>query len=182
MSIERITKKILEDAENRAQEIKVQYEKKLAEVKRLTNEESEKIRTENEKRIKNEYQSIRERAATVANLEQKKKTLAAKWEVIDNIFDSAAKKFLSLPEYPDIIVKLIEANTEEGNSEIILSQTDLSKIKPRIEDAKFAESIPIKGGVIIRSGNVEKNFSLDATLTLLKDELIIELAKILFEK
>ncbi|MDH5187183.1 MAG: V-type ATP synthase subunit E family protein [candidate division WOR-3 bacterium] len=180
MSVERITKKIIEDVEKQVQKIANDYEQKIADLKQKTKEEVEKIRIETENRIKYESQSIRERATTLANLEQKKKVLAAKWEVINEVFDSAAKKFLTLPEYTDIVSKLIEANTGDENSEVILSQSDLNRIKERLPKVKFTEPKSLIGGVIIRSEKIEKNFSLDAALKILKDELIIDLAKILF--
>lgn len=180
MSVERITQKIIEDVQDQVKRITSDYEQKIADLRKGTRDEIDKKRSETEQRIKYETQMIKERALTLVTLEQKKRILAAQWEVINDVFTAAAKKFQTLPEYDELVTKLIEVHSGDGNSEVILTQSDLNRLKGRLPKVKFSEPQAIKGGVIIRSGQVEKNFSLDATLKILKDELIIDLAKILF--
>ena len=181
MSVERITKKIIEDVESQVKKITDDYDQKITELKQKKKEEVERIRIETENKIKYESQSILERATTLANLDKNKIILAAKWEIINGVFDSVTTKLLSLPEYYELVTKLIKVNTGEGNSEVVLSKSDLNRIKEQFPKVKFTEPRSIKGGVIIRSEKIEKNFSLDATLNVLKDELIIDLTKILFK-
>lgn len=180
MGIERITKKILDEAEARKQEIAHQYEPKIFALKKQTEIEIKAIEQNFAQRQEMETQSILERAITEAYLEQKKQLLAEKWKIINEIFDTAAQKFVLLPCYPQILKYLIELRNEK-NSEIIIAQNDALKLRELFPNHKFTETSTIKGGVIIKSAKIEKNFSLDATLKLLQDELIIELAKILFE-
>lgn len=181
MSVERITKRIIDDVENQVKKIRDDYEHKINEVKQKSNEEIEKIRIETENKIKYESQSILERVTTLANLDKKKKILSTKWEIINHVFDSVAKKFLTQPDYANLITQLIKINTDNENPEIILAEPDIARFKGNLPNVKFIESKSIKGGIIIRSGKIEKNFSLGATLNILKDELVIDLAKILFE-
>jgi vacuolar-type H+-ATPase subunit E/Vma4 len=181
MSVERITKRIIDDVENQVKKIRDDYEHKINELKQKSNEAIERIRIETENKIKYESQSILERATTLANLDKKKKILAKKWEIINDVFDSVAKKFLTHSDYSKLVTQLIEIHTDKENSEVILSKSDINRMKGNLPNVKFTESKFLKGGVIIRSEKIEKNFSLDATLNILKDELIIDLAKILFE-
>lgn len=180
MSIERIRQKIFDETEVRCQEIRQYYEQKIAELKKQTDEEIAKIYQTYEHRSKNDAKSILERATTEAELEQKKQILKAKWEIINNVFDTVTEKFSRLPEYVDILKKVIEKNFGKGDGEVIITPTDRAKIRAQFPNIKFTESSTIKGGLIIRSDKTEMNFSLDATLHFLKDELINELAKILF--
>jgi V/A-type H+-transporting ATPase subunit E len=180
MSIERIKQKIFDETDVRRQAIRQQYEQKIAELKKQTEEEIAKIHQTFVAKSQSETKSILERATTEAELEQKKQILTTKWEIINNIFEQVAQKFPQLPEYIDILKRVIEANTSDKNSEVIITPADRAKLKPQFPNIKFIESSTIKGGVIIKSGKTELNFSLDANLRLLKDELIIELAKILF--
>ncbi len=181
MSVDRITKRIIDDVENQVKKIKDEYLQKINELKQKTKDEIEKKRIETENKIKYESQSILERATTLANLDKKKRILTTKWEIINDVFDSVAKKFLTNSDYSKLITHLIEINTDKENSEVILTMSDINQIKGNLPNIKFIESKFLKGGVIIRSEKIENNFSLDATLNILKDELIINLAKILFE-
>ncbi len=181
MSVERIKQRIIDDVENQVRKIKDNYMQKITGLKQKTKDEVDKIRIEIENKIKYESQSILERASTLANLDKKKRILTTKWEIINNVFDLVAKKFLTHSDYSKFISQLIEVNTGKENSEVILAKSDINQMKGNLPNVKFIESKSLKGGVIIRSDKIEKNFSLAATLNILKDELIIDLAKILFE-
>ncbi|MEO0115164.1 MAG: V-type ATP synthase subunit E [candidate division WOR-3 bacterium] len=180
MSLEKIKQKILDEAEIKRQEIINQYEAKIAEIKKKTDAEIKNIYQTAEQQSKIEAQSILDRTATEAKLEQRKLLLKAKWEIIDNIFATAERRFLELPEYLTLLKDLITRHTSEENCEVIINPDDKAQIANQFPNVRLIEDPTIKGGIIIRTGRTEMNFTLDALLCRLKEELIIELAKILF--
>lgn len=182
MSIERITKRIIEEANNRAQEILESYNQKIKEAQNAFDNLAQRLQAETEKRINAEVTRLYELTIGQAKLETKKNLLKAKWEVIDSLFSEAQKRILGDKSYSSWIKEIITRNAsiENNQVEILLNANDKKNLTASLTDWKIGKPVPISGGVIIGQGKLEKNFSLDAILARIKEELLIDLAKALF--
>jgi len=191
--MEAIVAKILNDAQKEAQgtidDAKAKAEGKKAEL--LAKLEKEKAAS-----LKNAEQLAAERGARIvssAELEAKKMQLAAKRSVIDEAFDLAMKRLCELPaeEYFALLLKLSSSVTGSGE-ELVLNPKDREafgeKLVSRINDrlagkgkvALSNETVKAAGGVIIKSENAEINSTFEAIVKSLLEELVPQIAKVLF--
>ncbi|GAG72278.1 unnamed protein product, partial [marine sediment metagenome] len=116
----------------------------------------------------------------------------------EDVFNKASENILKLSDkdYHNFIKKLILDNIEIGNETIFIGSSDQRKISESfIEDInkelkskgkkgelKLSTSyLPIKGGVIIGSGKIRKNISLELLLKDAREESEMQISKILFD-
>ena len=195
--IDKIAGKIAEDAKNEADSILTGARAEAGAIAdkyaALAKEESDKILAAGRKRTA----EISRRAASTADQEAKLQTLTTKQNMISRAFDRAMQKFLTLPEseYIDLLARLAAGASSTGGEEIILSSKDLNACGQKIlESANHllakagktdkltlsAEAGKFEGGLLLRSGKVETNCTLDTILRLSKEELVPEVTAALF--
>jgi V/A-type H+-transporting ATPase subunit E len=195
--IDRIADRIAEDARQEADSILVEAriqafvitDKYFA----LAKEESDRLLIAGEEQSK----EIIRRAISSAEQEAKQQLLATKQKMISQAFDIALKKLLALPEaeYITLLAQLAANASSTGNEEIILSLKDFNACGERVLKCAnqllasagkidnltlSAEAGLFDGGLVLRSGKVETNCTLDAILRLLKEDLTPEVATVLF--
>ena len=138
-----------------------------------------------------------ERLDSAAQLEAKKQLLACKQELITKTFAKAVSALAQLPEdtYVTFLAKLAAQASTTGNETIIMSQADRARCgkavclaaneilsasgkKPSLTLSTQTRDIP--GGIIVSSGAIEVNCSIDALVGQVKDELASKVADILF--
>lgn len=179
MGIERVTKKIIEDAEREGERIKEEYKKKQEEIIEKAQKEAERIRKEFKEKAEKEAEILRRRILTQAVLKVRRDTLSEKRRILDRVFDKTKEEILKDKDYPKLIRGLIEKYRESDRDEVILSPKDRERFAKTLR-VNLADPVDITGGVIVRSGKIDKNSSLDTTLEEIRDELLIDLSKILF--
>lgn len=133
---------------------------------------------------------IEARSKTVAELDAKKLQLAAKTKIIDMVFDRALDKLRNLDteRYRALVFAMLE-NAEDGDT-VVISQREKDIVT---KDAlnEFAKQRGIKltladeagdfdGGIVIKSRGVDKNFTFEVEIQLLKEELETQVAKEIF--
>ena len=174
---------ILAEANKQCADIKAEYEKKAED------SYAEKIRAG----VK-ACEELAESKGRIAQMESKKDLLSLKQELVNAAFEKAAEKILSLPEedYVQFLLKLVSESAAGGDEEIILNESDKARFGARVVEAANRqtangkltlsnETRDIKGGVVLRRGNVEVNNSLELLIGLCRNEMSAELAKVLFE-
>jgi len=191
--IDRITDQITSDAQNEAQAILAQA--KAEEQQVLTN-----YRTWGEKSAAQMLETAQKRAIeresrmrSVAELEGRKKLLNVKQELIEQAFDKALAALLALPEaeYEKLLCNLVAKASETGKEELIFSQKDHDKYGTKVvasvneeldgtELTLSQETREILGGVILKNGQIEINCALETQVRMLKDQLALEIAQVLF--
>jgi V/A-type H+-transporting ATPase subunit E len=193
--IEKITAKILSDAELDAQATAEQTKSQIDELQKKfdlqTKEAIEKINKEaDEKAV--QYKS---RAETMADLASRRNSLATKRELVELAFYDAAKKIKNLDDatYLDFMKKLL-VSLEEYDGELIVSKNDTRITQLLIDDVKLElnkKSIncditmsndkgDFDGGFILKRGRIEINCTLDMLVKSAKRELEQEVAGVLF--
>lgn len=197
MSVNNITSKILRDAEGRKESILAAAEeeknkilsKKVASAKELEKEILEKAEIE--------AKSKKERVISGAKLKARNGKLAAKQEVIEEVFSKSVEtlcklndkefvKFikdsiLSLDINGDETLILNEAGHKIVSNEVIAEINEELKSKGLKGGIKISETIgSFRGGFILEKGGVEINNTFEALVDSLKDQLEFEVAKVLF--
>ena len=197
MTIKDINNKIISDAKIQASKIITQAEDNRNNIIKKGEKEADNVKKVILYKINQEASLKKSKILTEANLEAKKIILSEKQEIIKNIFDKASESVLKLDDkdYRNIIKKMILDNIESGDETIFIDHLDRVKIsKSFIEDInkelksqgekgelKLSTAyLPIKGGVVIGSGKIRKNISLEFLLKKIREELEIQISKDLF--
>lgn len=189
--------KIIRDAENRRDEIMHEAEKESA---KLISKSTAAAELEKRKKIakaKMEAPVRKERIVSSAAMEVRNRRLEVKQKVIERVFDEAAQSLTALPdrEYLNFIRKTLVSLDLKGDETLIFAQRDSSRI-----DDKFIQSINgvlyskgktanikidksfgnFMGGFIVQQDGIELNYTFDAVLNSMRDELEQEVADLLF--
>ena len=133
---------------------------------------------------------ILSRGKTVAELDAKKLQLGAKANILNAVFDSALEKLRSLDKkaYKGLLLSMLK-NAEDGD-EVIISAREKDILTA--QDVKeYAEKRGIKlslakefgdfdGGLMLRGKGIDKNFTFEVEVAMLRDEIEMNIAKELF--
>lgn len=116
--------------------------------------------------------------------------MRAKKEILDRTFKEALDQILALPrpKYLELIEGMLSC-AEDGDV-VYVAERDARTItkkfveelgkKRKIRLTRASEYVPISGGVVIASGNMEKNLSFDVELQALREEIEADVAEKLF--
>lgn len=196
--IEKITARINADACAEADQIKQQ-----------ASDEAGKIKAEYDKTAQDEYWKLIkdgvksceqrvERLGSTASMEAKKNILALKQEMVSRAFDRAEDMLSDLPaqEYIDLFARLAQEASRTGMEELIFSRRDSGETGKKIVKAAnerlkaagrpgkltVSEDIrPIKGGFILKDGNIEVNCCAETLTGMYRNELAAQVAGVMFE-
>lgn len=190
--IKKIISKIKEDAEREAEKIKKEARKKEEEILKKAEAEAKSKSDEILNQGKKEAELEKQRILANAKLQARKIKLDVKEKIIEKSFSLAEEKLkevISSEEYEKILKDLIrEAISTIGREdiEVLCRKEDEKVVKKIIKDLSGVElakdNISTIGGVIVRSKDrqVQVDNTFEARLTRMRDDLRIEVAKILF--
>lgn len=193
MSIEKITSKILSDAENQSKilldDAKSQADGIIAEATQKADEIVEKAQQNGAE----EKKKLISRRKAVADIDGRKIVLQEKQQLIGECFDKAIEKITSMKkeDYLEFIVASVK-NTGVIEGELILNQKDrdsvgmdlIGKLNSKMPGSKFTlseEMRNIRGGFLLRNGSVYINGTIESLINEAKEELVGEVAKSLFQ-
>ena len=197
MTIKDISEKIISDAKIQADKIIAQAEDNANNITNKGRKEADNIKKTILYKINQEASLKKSKILTEANLGAKKTILLEKQKIMEDVFGNALESFLKLgnKDYQNFMKKLILDNIEKGDETIFIGSPDKNRIsKDFIEDInkelkakdkkgelKLSDSfLPIKGGIIIGSGTIRKNISLELLLKNVREESETQISKILF--
>lgn len=197
MPIEDIKEKIISEANINAQKIINNAKDKEREIIEKAEKDAENIKEKILNQIKKEIAISKEKIITEANLEARKNILSTKQEIMNKVFNQALNKIIELDDikYQNFIKKIILNNVEKGNETIFISSKDKKRInnifiqkinQELIKNGKEGNLslsdtfLDIKGGIVIGSGNIRKNSSLELIFEKIREELEGEISKNLF--
>ena len=193
MSVNNITSKILRDAEGRKESILATAEEEKNKIL------SKKVASAKEilEKAEIEAKSKKERVISGAKLKARNEKLAAKQEVIEEVFSKSVETLCKLNDrefvkfIKDSILSLnIDGDetlilNEDGNK--IVSKEVVAEINAELKakglkgEIKISETIgSFRGGFILEKGGVEINNTFESLVDSLKDQLEFEVAKVLF--
>lgn len=192
MSIEKITSKILEDANLEAQDIINKANKKKEILLNAARESAEHSAIMAKEKGKKEKEKIISQKKSVADIDSRKMMLETKQSMIESCFKRAEKKVLELSDekYLDFLINIIrDSKLKEG--EITLCKRDMDRyenvltktLEERL-DGKFYLSKEIgkfKGGLILRKDKIYINGTIEGMLDDARENLSLQVSKILFQ-
>ncbi|MGF6376518.1 V/A-type H+-transporting ATPase subunit E [Clostridiales Family XIII bacterium PM5-7] len=193
MSVEKITSKILSDAEASAKvildEVKATSDGILAEAAK----KAEEIQASAEQRGKDEKEKLITRRKAVADIDGRKIVLEEKQKLISSCFDQAIEQLATMEkgEYLNFLTATIK-KTGMTEGELILNEKDakevgnalverLAKELPESKISLSKETRKMKGGFILKNGAVYINGTIEALVDEMKEALIGEVAEQLFQ-
>ena len=192
--IEKITGRIAADAQQEIAAMKAKAEAEASEIKKQYAQRADQETKLILERGRKDADEREERLASVAQLEARKLTLAAKQQVLEETFALALDKLLNLPEkeYIQLLANLIVKASQNGSEQVIFSQKDRPRYgKQAVGRANellgdkghltlSADCRPIQGGFILSDGDVEVNCTFETLVRLQRRELDSQVAKVLF--
>lgn len=140
-----------------------------------------------------------ERLKGMAEMEARKRLLAAKQEMISKAFDGAVENLKNLPEADmvKLISSLVVQASSSGKEQIVLSMADHTRFGKKVAEAAnaalkaagreasltlSASPRPLEGGgFMLSDGEVEINGTFAALVAELRADLTSPVAKLLFE-
>ena len=173
---------VLKKARQEAADITARYQAQAA-------QEAARLAARNEKAA----EEREERLVSAAQMEGRKTILAAKQTVMEQVYDKALEKLLSLPrtQYIEVLAALLAQASPEGRGEAIFSAADRETAGQAAVDAAHAktgghlmisaEPAPIRGGFLLRQGSVEVNCAFETLVRLQKTETAGLVARKLFD-
>lgn len=141
--------------------------------------------------------SQKEQLISAARLEVNKQLLAQKQELLAEAFDKAAAELRAMPteQYLSLLTKLAVAASRTGREEIILNAADraaygeqtvaganaaLTAAGREAQLTLSADTYDMDGGLVLKDGRIEVNCSLASLIENRREELSVEVARILF--
>ena len=183
--IEDETKTVCEDmilkARNKAEQILVSAQL-----------EADKITTAGAKKTAAHASDIQKRGESSAALEERKVALYTKQSIITDMLNTGMTTVKNLPddEYFELILKMIEKNSQPKDGMILFGKKDLSRLPQEfitkinsVSKGKLTLSdnaAPIDAGFILSYGGIEENCSFDAIFMSESDHLSDRAGKLLF--
>ena len=198
MAIKEIKEKILSDAQKEANEIIFQAESRAKEMISKGKKEADALKNNILAKHKQEGLLKKNKIITEANLDAKKTLLSERQTIIEGVFKKALENILNMDnqKYCKYIKKIILNNIENGDETITIGKSDKERItdafieninkelksKEKKGELKLDDSyVQIQGGVIIGSGDIKKNISLELLLLKAREKYEMAINSQLFE-
>lgn len=190
MSIENITSKITDDAKREADQILDEARRTAKAIEDEAKANADKIRHSVGRDGAKEKEKIISRRQAVADIDSRKLILQAKRELMDQCFDDALKKLVSMDEkeYVPFLEGIVrKSGLTEG--EIILNKKDHAAVGEQLlkrlnaDGKKFTiaeEDGSFEGGLMIRSGSVYLNGTAESYIDEARETMAREVSEVLF--
>lgn len=195
MNAEQVVNKILSEAQQQAAAIAQEAQQKNEAIKRQFEQELSAYRAETDRLAKEAAEDKRSRMLAAARMDNSRSLLAAKVELLNEVFKRAEQRVLQMPDdaYRALMSKLMIAAVQTGDEEVIIGKNerrindDLIKQVNRQLGAGFKGNLrlsdkraEIKGGFILSRGKVRMNASVEVLVGRLRETAETELAAELF--
>ena len=193
--LEKIISQIEEEARLSAEEIIKTAEDRAAEICAQAQETCRTLSQEAGVQAEAIREDILKKSRSAAQMERKKKLLAAKQQVIGQIIDQARDRLLALPdqEYFELIVKLAGEYAQSGDGEIRFNERYKNRLPQDFEQAicqaaarrggslaLSQKTSDIDGGFVLVYGGIEENCSFEAMFAAQREKLQDQVHAFLF--
>ena len=191
-NVKNITSKILKDAEAGKENILAAAEEEKNKILSKKASAANEIAQEILQKAEADAKSKKERVISSAKLKVRNNKLAAKQEIIDEVFEKSINKLteLSKEQFLNFVKNSILSMNLTGKQTLILNETGLkfvddSFINELNKEAKATIALSktagnFKGGFILENNGIEINSTYEALVSSLRDELEFEVAQVLF--
>ncbi|NLW82975.1 MAG: hypothetical protein GXY41_01010 [Phycisphaerae bacterium] len=195
MNAEQVVKKILSEAHEQAEAIAQDAQQKRQRQTQQLDEELSAYRAETERLANAAAEDRRSRMLAAARMENARAFLAAKADLLDEVFGKAQERVVKLPDeqYRNVMIRLMQKAVETGDEEVIVGKNErriddgFIKQVNRSLGAGFKGNLrlsdqraDIRGGFILARGKVRMNAGVEVLVERLREALETELAARLF--
>ncbi len=193
MSIENITEKILDEANNIAESSLYNANSRSLEIINEAKAQGATIIAEASNQSDIEADTLKKRKVSAGELQARKMLLNSKQEAIKKSFEAALEKLKSMPEdkYISFLANEIK-RIPNYNGEILLNERDKNLIGEKLIKAVnekatgnklvlSSKTIKASGGFVLINGDIEINSTFETMLSSVMDELTSEVANALFK-
>lgn len=191
-NIKNITSKILKDAEAGKENILATAEEEKNKILSRKLSSANEVAQEILDKAEVEAKSKKERVISSAKLKVRNNKLAAKQEIINEVFEKSVDELtkLSKEDFLNFVKNTISSMNLSGKQTLILNEAGLKFV-----DTSFIDDLnknlnaqiilsetpgSFKGGFILENNGIEINSTYEALVSSLRDELEFEVAKVLF--
>jgi len=188
MSLEAIRQKIIQDAETEAERLLslARHEKKAAleEIRARLTVRAEKDRARLLENLREKKARMRDNALRT----EERSLLNTRRSLMDDALNRAVDDLVASPEYTGLIASFLGKCDLTGEVEVIISGNDGERITQSFLDSHSSPGLRFRlsndrhssrGGVILRSGKISQNATLDMVASLVHEELVMELSRLL---
>ena len=195
--VEKITERILAEANEAANSAKSEAE---AKAKEILEEFEGKAKQAYEQMVadgRTDAAAAAERKVRTARLQAKKDILGTKQEFIDKAYTIAQEAILAMPEdeYIDLLAKKACDASVSGEEAVVLNEDDKSALGQKVVEAANAllaaagkkaslvlsdETANMTGGLFLKQNDVSVNCSIDSIIGTFREDMDIKVAKVLF--
>ena len=191
-NVKNITSKILKDAEAGKENILATAEEEKNKILSKKISSANEIAQEILEKAEVEAKSKKERVISSAKLKVRNNKLAAKQEIIDEVFEKSIDELtkLSKEDFLNFVKNTIVSMNLSGKQTLILNEEGLKFVDTAfIDELNKSVNAQItlsetagnfKGGFILENNGIEINSTYEALVSSLRDELEFEVAKVLF--
>lgn len=195
MKAEQVVEKILSQAQQEAQAILDQARSRIQQRRADLQGSRQNYAQQTEEKAKAAGEDKLARMLAAARMDLQKKRLAARVDLLNEVFEKARQKINALPEeaYLDLMSRLIMKAAQTGDEEVLvgaqetrLNQKCIKQINQKLGPGFKGnlrlsdEKADIDGGFILRRGNVRINASTGVLIEQMRQDLEIDLAAELF--
>ena len=190
--IERITQRIALDAQEQVNDILRKGRDEASAVTERFRTQADHERTTLSEHNEKAAAEREERLVSMAHMEARKVTLAARQEMVEAAYERALELLREMPEhvYIDVLAKLMSEASTGGREEAVFSKKDRASVGQKAVDAankKYGKSITlsdrtadISGGFILKGRKVEVNCTFETLVRLQRAETAAAVVRTLF--
>ena len=195
--IEKITARLIRDAQTEIDAINAETEAQCKEILGEYEAKAAEVYAQHKAKGESACAARSERMAATADMEQRKATLAFKQEMVGEAFAKAVEAIVGLPkeEYTQFLAEMAAEAAVSGEEEMIFSEADKASVGAevvkranstlKLKGKKGAvilaeETAAIRGGFIMRGGNIEMNCAVETLVQMHRSSLSSQVAEILF--
>lgn len=193
-NVNNLTSKILKDAEERKSSILAKAEEEKNKIITKKRDEANRLKTSMIEKAKLESATRKERILSSAELKVRNEKLLSKGKVIDEVFNMSVENLCQMNEndFRNFVKSSILSLNIEGDENIILNangkkainEAFVKEINNELKDKgnlKLSQSEgKFRGGFILEKNGIEINYTFEALVQSLREELEFEVANILF--
>lgn len=177
--LNKLIDKILEESQKESEKILNSAREKAKKIEENLKKESEKKYDLLIEKGKKESLQLKERLKSTAKLKARDNELSEKQKIITKVFVDVLEEMKSI-DSKKYISYLKNNMGSSKKRELIVMKDKLDIVKEELKDVKISETRFVETGFIEIVGGVEKNFTFNAQIEYIKDEMQGKVAKILF--
>lgn len=180
-----IIDKIIADAEKAANATREKAQQEVDAILKAAQEKVLKQQDIQDRESDSEAEKVRAKEISGAEMKAKKAILATKQELLAEVIAEAEKRLLSLDdaEYAGVIGNMLAKLDKTLGTEVLVAAKDAARLADTVQANGFVLSetaADIKGGFIVKNGDIEYNYSFESIITVEKETIRQTAAQILF--